>query len=921
MTDEQFRRVKRAFIATIEADESEWADLLKQECGDDHGARSEVEALLRVCRSDSLLTGAACGLAGLGGAFGGHTAGDRLGSYRLLERLGAGAFGEVWLAEQENPVRPKVAIKILKAGMDTREVLARFDAERRTLARLDHPNIARVSDAGATPQGRPYFVMEYVPGQPITAHCDASRSSIRVRLSLFILICRGVEHAHQKGVIHRDLKPQNILVTERGGELVPKIIDFGVAKALFGDEAQEVITTETGRGVGTLEYMPPEQTGVGGTDVDVRADVYALGVVLYELLTGTLPLDLGDAPRADLRKRIAIICEREPPRPSARLCALGAQDKNDDRAAPTLAQDSGRKSQWRQVRGDLDWITLKAMEKDRARRYASVSALADDVQRHLAGAPVEAAPPSAVYRLQKFVRRNRVSVLASIAVLAAVGIGLIMAESSARRARSAEAARVRIAAYVSGQKRLLGDMLEAARPSIALGGDTTVLKAVLDGAADGVRNGDLHSIPAEELELRVAIGDTYREIGQGPAAHEMLDGSPALAHKLFGPASKLYADVLEVNSRLLRDDGDFAAALPLARETLAVRRTVFAGDNPEIANAIDQIADLLGGLGRGEAALEQHREALAMRRRLSPGGSRAVAESLTNTGDCLRNLGRLAEAAACHQEALQLYRALPTNESLNIALTSNNFAVCLSDMGRLDEAITLQRDALDTFRRLYPGDYPYLARALGNFAGCLQDAGRVEEALTEYRAALDMAARLWSGDHPTTALCLNNLAFCLDAMGRWGEASEKYEAALAMQRRLYPDGHPRTAMLLNNLAKALESMGRPMEAVCRYGEALAQAAKVLPRDDPRVARMESNLGACLLGLGRMNDAESHLTSAQELLDRAAEAPPAHKRENLERLVRLYETWGASDAAQAAKAATWRARLAALHASASAPSGP
>jgi non-specific serine/threonine protein kinase/serine/threonine-protein kinase len=370
---------------------------------------------------------------------------ETIGPYRLLERLGEGGFGEVWTAEQTKPMRRTVALKILKPGMDSKEVLARFEVERQALALMDHPNVAQVYDAGATDQGRPYFVMEHAAGLPLTDYCDAGRLRVRQRLELFVQICEAVQHAHTKGIIHRDLKPSNILVTLADGKPVPKVIDFGIAKATAAPLTDRTLHTEIGRLMGTPEYMSPEQAGTSDLDVDTRSDVYSLGVILYQLLTGTLPFEPQTLRKADHSSLVKIIREMDPPTPSGRLSTLGAEPVNRRNGATPQEIADRRDIEFaalqRQVKGELDWIVMKCLEKDRARRYETANGLASDVRHFLSGEPVVAAPPSRLYRVRKFVRRNRVMVTAATIVVAVLlagtagtTFGLLRAEQ--RRAQS-----------------------------------------------------------------------------------------------------------------------------------------------------------------------------------------------------------------------------------------------------------------------------------------------------------------------------------------------------------------------------------------------------------------------------------------------------------------------------------------------------
>src|SRR5262249_55754463 len=472
--------------------------------------------------------------------------GTVIGSYKLLEMIGEGGMGVVYMAEQTQPVRRKVALKIIRPGMDTRQVVARFEAERQALAMMDHPNIARVLDGGATETGRPYFVMELVRGVPITHHCDPDELSIPERLELFVLVCRAVQHAHQKGVIHRDLKPSNILVTVIDGAAVPKVIDFGVAKATGGQLTERTIYTAFHQFVGTPLYMSPEQADLSGMDVDTRSDIYALGVLLYELLTGTTPFDQETFRKAAFEELRRIIREQEPPKPSTRLSSLGAT-----RAAVSANRRADVRQLDRAVRGELDWIVMKALEKDRRRRYETANDFAADVMRYLADQPVQAGPPSAGYRLRKFVRRNKGPVGAglALAVLLVVGtvgtsIGLVRALRAERRARTAEGlakdrllevtkekerataaeakAKDEAAAAEAVVKFLQDDLLAQADPGENARYKKVTVEEVLGRAAARIA-GKFSQHPAVEARIRHTIGKTYRALTHYAAARPHLE--------------------------------------------------------------------------------------------------------------------------------------------------------------------------------------------------------------------------------------------------------------------------------------------------------------------------------------------------------------------------------------------------------------
>ncbi|MEC9374185.1 MAG: serine/threonine-protein kinase, partial [Planctomycetota bacterium] len=433
-----------------------------------------------------------------------ESAGDCIGPYRLLEQLGEGGFGVVYAAEQTAPVKRRVALKILKPGMDTRAVLGRFDAERQALALMDHTNIARVLDAGATERGRPYFVMELVRGDPITQYCDRNRLSTNDRLRLFIDVCHAVQHAHQKGVIHRDIKPTNILVTVEDGRPVPKVIDFGIAKAASGALTAATLYTMQGQLIGTPAYMSPEQAERSGVDVDTRTDIYSLGAVLYELLTGTPPISLETLHTADISELQRIIRDVEPARPSVHLSTIERRTARDRRTA-----DAGP-ARSRQLKGDLDWVVLKAMSKDRTQRYATANALALELERYLNNEPVMAGPPATLYRARKFVRRNRVAVTAGSAVAAALVIGLTLATIGLVRASEqrdrAEVARDEAQASLD----FLTGILSSVDPREAQGDEWTV-REMVDQAAERIERSPPRQ-PLVEAQLRHTLGRVYRSL-------------------------------------------------------------------------------------------------------------------------------------------------------------------------------------------------------------------------------------------------------------------------------------------------------------------------------------------------------------------------------------------------------------------------
>ncbi|UCG59465.1 MAG: tetratricopeptide repeat protein [Phycisphaerales bacterium] len=495
--------------------------------------------------------------------------GGQIGPYKLLSVLGEGGFAVVYLAEQAEPVKRRVAVKVIKPGMDTKQVIARFEAERQALALLDHPNIAHVFDAGMTETGHPYFVMEYVKGVPVTDHCDRHKQSIEERLDLFLQICEAVQHAHQKGIIHRDLKPSNILVVFEDQRASPKIIDFGIAKAISQPLTDRTLYTEQGQLVGTPEYMSPEQAEMTSQDIDTRSDIYSLGVLLYKLMTGFLPFDPETLRQAGIDQLRQMIREQEPKTPSTRLTRLSHEESaklaSSRRLDPAALQ--------RRLRGDLDWITLKAMDKDRTRRYDSAAELATDIRRHLNNEPVIASPPSTVYRLKKFMRRHRALVIGVAAVFIALLAGfvgiVVFAVKAERQARTAQAV-----------TNFLGqDLLGSVALQQAMSQQVTV-RSILDSAAAGLE-GRFTNEPLAEASTRHYLGRTYIELGDYRQAEPHLVRACDLRRKGLGDRDLPTLDSMSQLGRLYMLQGRFKEAEPLLVHALESRRRILGPDHAD----------------------------------------------------------------------------------------------------------------------------------------------------------------------------------------------------------------------------------------------------------------------------------------------------------------------------------------------------
>jgi len=878
--------------------------------------------------------------------------GDTIGNYKLLQQIGEGGCGVVYMAEQSEPVRRRVALKVIKQGMDTRQVIARFEAERQALALMDHPNIAKVLDAGATEAGRPFFVMELVRGVPITEYCDRNNLATAQRLDLFIQVCRAIQHAHQKGIIHRDIKPSNILVTPHDGVPVPKVIDFGIAKATSGQRlTDKTLFTTFEQFIGTPAYMSPEQAEMSSLDIDTRSDIYSLGVLLYELLTGKTPFGQKELLAAGLDEMRRVIREKEPPRPSTRLSTMlqgeltttAAHRRTD---APKLIH---------LVRGDLDWIVMKSLEKDRTRRYETANGLALDLERHLGNETILARPTSQFYRFQKLVRRNKLAFGAAGAVVAALIVGMAVStwqfveKSRAYQRAVAAEKNSRMEANKSRQiAQFLQEMLRGIDPSVAQGFDTKLLRMILEKTVERLGK-ELTDQPAVEAELRNTIGEVYRALGESKKAEEMFRQALAIQTRLFGNEHAEVASSLVNLGVTLMDQDKLAEAEALERQALAMRCKLLGNEHQEVANSLNVLGLVLWNRGQLTEAETIHRQALAMRRKLLGQEHRDIAESLNNLGIVLTSQGRTADAAAMHREALAMRRKLLSSDDPDITVSLINLSSALWNQGNLAEAESLQREAIASQRKLLGNEHPQLALSLNNLATILWNQGKQADAEVLVREALAMRQKLLGPEHADIAFSLNNLATILWRQGKVVEAETMNRQALAMRRKLLGDQHADVAQSLNNLALVLRDLGKLPEAETCARESLAIQRKVsaaehpnfasaldnlalILRDEHRPADSEpltrecleirekqipddwitfntrSRLGADLLAQKKYDQAEPLLLSGYEgMKQREASIPPASKsrlKEALQRPVELFEATDRPD-----QAALWKTKLA------------
>lgn len=902
--------------------------LLLQACAGDSALLQEVRSLLR---NDTSLGDASTlpmperGPAdGSSDPFHDSRIPKQIGPYRLLEAIGQGGMGSVFLAEQEQPLRRRVALKIIKVGMDTREVVARFDLERQALAMMNHTNIAKVLGAGSTEHGRPYFVMEYVPGLPLTEYCDRHHLSTKERLALFVPICHAIQHAHQKGIIHRDIKPSNILVAIEDGKPIPKIIDFGVAKAVSQRLTEETVYTQHGRLIGTPEYMSPEQAEMTGLDVDTTTDIYSLGVVLYEVLVGALPFDPSMLRKAGLEAIHRIIREVDPPTPSSRISTLGASA-----AAIAHHRRAEPPTLLRQIRGELDWITMRAIEKDRTRRYQAASELAADIQRYLDGEAVIAGRPSTAYRLKKALRRHKAVVAAVSAVFLALALGLVVSTTlyvRAQRARSRAEMQTRKAEQIN---LFLQNMLASAKPS-EKGREVTV-REVLDEAGKRAER-DLADEPEVQASVRSTIGCTYMALGLFADAEAQLRRALLMRRSVLGENHPDVAGSLDELAGLMMEKGDYSAAEPLYRSALAMNRELLGERNATVATNISNIATLLTNQARYAEAESLCRESLTMTRDVLGENSADFATSLSNLATLLQAQGKYAEAEPLARSALSSQRAILGASHPDVASGLHNLAGILQAQGKYAEAEPLLREALAMETTLYGDQHPSVPETLNNLAVVLDYQGHYAEAEPMYREALVLYKSILGEKHQSVAACMNALAVLLQAQGEYPEAESLHRQALAMRRELLGNAHPQVAGSLSNLASLLQDRGQLTEAESLYRDALGIQEEALGADHPRVAstlfglgsllvdrgdaaaaepllrrcvqirgrsyavdswqiaRARNTLGDCLRAEGRYAEAETLLVGSLPIIKGAGSLTLRQKRQAVQHVIDLYETW-------------------------------
>jgi serine/threonine protein kinase/tetratricopeptide (TPR) repeat protein len=823
-----------------------------------------------------------------------------IGPYRLVRKLGEGGMGQVWLAEQTAPLQRLVAIKLIRAGVTDNVLLERFESERQALARMNHPAIAKVFDAGTAPDGTPYFVMEYVPGIPITLYCDQKRFSIAQRLELFIKVCEGVQHAHQKAIIHRDLKPANILVTELDGKPTPRIIDFGIAKAIAARDPLATMFTRDGNFIGTPAYMSPEQADPDVRDVDTRSDVYSLAVILYELLTGTLPFDPTQWRSEVMHEALKRLREQDPPLPSIQYAKKSTSDR-DSATQTARLRSTDPQDLVGLLRGDLDWIAMKALEKDRSCRYGTPSEFAGDLLRYLNHEPVTARPASAAYRFRKYVRRHRLAVsvaaaglvlLVAFAVMQAVQIRRITVERD-RTARERDRAN-RIAEFMT-------KMFKVSDPNEARGNSITA-REVLDKASKDIDTG-LAKDPEVQARMMDVMGSVYDNLGLYPPAEALTQRSLDILRKTSGPEDTETLRLENHLGNILFDEGKYTDAEKLFRHSYNSFRTRLGPDNLTTLQAMDDLANAVYGQGRYAEAEKLYRGALEVSLRslgpdhhdtlllsenlannLDSEGGYAEAESLLrhvldtrrrvlgpDHPDTFRSMndlaatlfleGKYADAEAIFRQTLDLRRRVQGPEHPETLLTIYNIGSTLQKQGRTAEAEKLYREVLAEQTKVLGPDNPDRVRTMTDLANTLGDEGQLAPAIKLMNEALEIQRRILGPEHPITLVTLINLGWTYRQAGQLAEAEKFTRQAFDAQRRVLGPEHPTTLAAMDNLANILQAEHRYAEAESLTQETLEIRRRVLASDHPDTAATVYNLASLAALQGHRDSAFSLLQQA------------------------------------------------------------
>jgi eukaryotic-like serine/threonine-protein kinase len=924
MTPERWKQVREVLETALDVSSKERAALLDDVCVDDPALRREVEELLAAYEEDFLEHTPLDGIKqqlGEKPSLEGHF----IGPYKIIREIGQGGMGAVFLAMRaDDQYKKRVAIKLVKRGMDTDYVLGRFRHERQILASLDHPNIARFLDGGATEDGLPYFVMEYIEGQPIDKYCDENRLTTVERLKLFQTVCSAVHYAHQNLIVHRDLKPGNIIVTAEG---TPKLMDFGIAKLLNPNlYAQTLVPTALSQRLLTPDYASPEQ--VRGKGITTASDVYSLGVLLYELLTGHRPYQFKSYTSQEIER---VICEEQPEKPSTAINRVETGATSDGKTEVMITPELVSRTREGQpdklkkkLAGDLDNIVLMAMRKEPLRRYLSVEQFSEDIRRHLEGLPCIARKDTFAYRTGKFVRRNKIAVAVATAfVILTIVSAVLVINQSIRAARERDKAR-QVSAF-------LIELFKVSDPNEARGNAITA-REILDKGAERIER-ELADQPEVQATLMNTMGEVYNTLGLYDSAIHFYEKALKIRRNLFGNEHASVAESLNDLGVATLNKANYEAAEPMLRETLAIRRKLFGKEHIDVAETMVALASLLVNTGKYDEAESLYYEALPMERKLWGNEHEEVATTLNDLALLLYQRGKYEETELLFREANAIYRKVFGDESRYVAMTLSNLGALLRNQGKFADAITNYREAIALNRKILGENHRDLAFPLNNLAQVLMDRGEYADAEQLFREALAIYTKNTGEKNPEAATITLNIGFALYNQNNFGGAESLYRKALAtmreimgeengltakcnlrlaqtlyakgervtsesilthtleVQRKIFPQGHADIALTLLLLARSTTDKGEPKKAEDLVREALEIRRNKLSPGSHLIAIAESELGETLTAQKRYEEAEALLLKSYEAIKFSLTEKSRDTQEAQHRLYKLYTTWG------------------------------
>ncbi len=860
---ERWASVKELLHQAMQLSPEQRGPFLDEACSSDISLRAELESLLSAEEKvrSSFLESPPVGneLAGsdietIGRLEAGQVFAQR---FRLVRKLGEGGMGQVWLAEQTSPVRRQVALKLIKAGMYDEDVVRRFQSERQSLAIMDHPAIARVFDAGTTEQGQPYFVMEYVPGLPITEYCDQKKLTIKQRLNLFIQVCEGVQHAHQKAIIHRDLKPPNILVVEIDGKPRPRIIDFGLAKATSPQLDGEGSLTQLGSLVGTPGYMSPEQIDPGERDIDTRTDVYSLGVILYVLLTGVLPIDTRNWQQKPLVEVLQLLREEEPERPSTKVST-----KRADSDAVAAARGTESAQLVSLLCGDLDWIAMKALEKDREGRYGTPSEFASDIQRYLNHEPVIAREASAAYRMKKYIRRHSLAVSVIAAAVTVLVVFVVFQTVELRRITRERDRANRERDRANRVSSFVVDMFKVSDPSESRGNSVTA-REILDKASKDIEN-SLTRDPELQAQLMYTMGNVYASLGLDSRSGTLLEQALNLQKKILGPEHPDTLDSASSLGRTLRYQGHYPEAEQLLRQTVQAQERVLGPEDPRTLRSMNGLANTLAYEGKNSEAEQLMRNVLGKERRVLGPEDKDTLKSMRDLSVILREEGHFSEAKQLQAEALALHQRVFGRDHPDTVSVMVSLGNTLLLEGHLAEAEKLVHEILAIELRMLGPEHPDTLTAEYNLTRILVEEGKYEEANKLIHQTLTTQTRVLGPDHLSTLRSMDILGEILEMQGRYSEAESVLSDALARKIRAFGVEHPDPLLTMSDLGEVLDSEGKHVEAQSTLQKAYETRSRVLGASHSDTLYSMAALALTTAHLGRFAEAEALIHQAQEI---------------------------------------------------------